>query len=333
MSIIECDHVSKSHCVKETEAGFQNVIGSFFHPHYRAVHAVKDISFRIERSQILGLIGENGAGKTTIIKMICGILSPDFGCIRVLDADPFKKSRDFKRRVSLLLGNKNQLWWDLPAHESFLVTKKLYGLSDCDYRNTLEELVDLLGISPFINSPIKNLSLGQRMRCELVNALLFKPELILLDEPTLGLDLRSQIIIRNYIKQYIKKHNAACVVTSHYIKDITDLTTDVAILHKGQQIYFSSTDEFLLICADHSIVEVEGQHRDEINRATQFHCYQHNDSTRIFARTSEIPRVMSHLIHIPGCGSVKVLDASIDDLVENRVLSIQYEDEDHVSDS
>lgn len=323
MSVVECKGLKKSYLIKETEAGMLNALQSFFKPKYKRIKAVENVSFRLEQSRILGMIGENGAGKTTIIKLLCGIISPDSGEINVLGMNPFNKSTAFKKKISLLLGNKNQLWWDLPAHESFLITKKLYGLTDSEYESSLKELVDVMEITPFINSPIKNLSLGQRMRCELVNALLFRPELILLDEPTLGLDFRSQIIIRNYIRKYVYKHNAVCIVTSHYIKDITDLTTDVLILHKGKLIFSSPTEDFIKLCSQNSIIEIDDYDCIEKLKKTNFDYYSHNDSTRLFLKSTEVTSTMSYLLNQLHCKSVKVIDASIEDLVENSVLSIQ----------
>lgn len=329
MSIIIFDHVTKHYQVKETAEGIGNAFRSFFCPNYKTIHAVQDISFNIDRGHILGLIGENGAGKTTIVKLVCGILSPNTGKIEVLGMDPFQKQRDFKQRVSLLLGNKNQLWWDLPAHESFLITKKLYGLSDSQYRTSLDELIEVLDVSDFINSPIKNLSLGQRMRCELLNALLYKPEILLLDEPTLGLDIKSQVIIRNYIQQYVEHNNAACIVTSHNIKDITDMSSDVAILHNGRLVYSSATANFLQKCSGYSIIEVDGLSCSDINCITNGYSYLHNDLSRILIPSSDAPAMMSSLVQHPKCKSVKIIEASVDDLVENRLLSIQYGGNNH----
>jgi ABC-2 type transport system ATP-binding protein len=323
MSVILFEHVEREYRIKESGEGIKNAIGSFVHPKYRTVQAVQNISFNIDAGRTLGLIGENGAGKTTIIKLICGILAPDAGRIEVLGINPFSKSPDFKRNISLLLGNKNQLWWDLPAHESFLITKKLYGLSTQEYRASLEELVSVLGISDFINSPIKNLSLGQRMRCELVNALLHKPAVILLDEPTLGLDLKSQIMIRNYIQQYVTKNNATCVITSHNIKDITSISTDVVILHNGHLIHTSTTMDFLKKCAGFSIIEIDGMNCEEIRITIDINCYEHNSMNRVLVPTEDVSEIMSRLVQHKSCKSVKVLEASVDDLVENQVLSIQ----------
>lgn len=323
MSVIDCDGLYKSYQIKESEAGIANAIQAFLNPKHKTIRAVENVSFHLERSKILGMIGENGAGKTTIIKLLCGILAPDAGKVKVLGMNPFNKSTEFKKKISLLLGNKNQLWWDLPAHESFLITKKLYGLSDLEYEASLKELASVMEISSFINSPIKNLSLGQRMRCELVNALLFKPELILLDEPTLGLDFRSQAIIRNYIRQYVYKHNAACIVTSHYIKDITDLTTNVLILHKGKLIFSSSTEDFLHLCSQHSIIEIDDYGCAEKLQNSGLNFYSHNESTRIFLNSADVTSTMSYLLNELKCSAVKVVDASVEDLVENSVLSIQ----------
>ncbi|MEG0806673.1 MAG: ATP-binding cassette domain-containing protein [Erysipelotrichaceae bacterium] len=323
MDVVTCQNINKKYVVKRTEPGLKNALHSFFNPHYQTIQAVDNVNFCLERSRILGMIGENGAGKTTIIKLLCGILAPDSGIIKVLGRDPFEKKSEFKKKISLVLGNKNQLWWDLPAHESFIITKKLYGLSDDEYEKSLNELVNVMEIESFINTPVKNLSLGQRMRCELVNSLLFNPELILMDEPTLGLDYRSQALIRNYIRKYVVSHNASCIVTSHYIKDITDLTTDVLILHKGEVIFSSPTEDFLKLCSQNSIIEVDDFDAGEKLEKRRLNFYSHNDSFRMFVDSAEVSDIMKILLDELKLKTVKIVDASIEDLVENSVLSFQ----------
>ena len=213
-----------------------------FHRTFEETAAAKDISFTIAEGEFVGFLGPNGAGKTTTLKMLSGLIYPTSGTARVAGFDPTKRENAYRRLFALVLGQKNQLWWDLPAIESFNLLRAIYGIPQEQFKTTLDELVDLLDVRPKLNVMVRELSLGERMKMELIAALLHRPRVLFLDEPTIGLDVVSQKNVRQFLREYNRKHRVTILLTSHYMADIKELCERVIVIHKGLKIYDGALD-------------------------------------------------------------------------------------------
>ena len=234
---IQVNELSKHFKMFKREAGLSGAFHSFFNRKYEIFHALKDISVQIEDGEILGILGENGAGKTTLIKLLVGLLHPSSGEVSINGFTPWNRKSDFLKQISVVMGQKNQLWWDIPASESFLLNQKIYEIPEIQYKNTLDELVDLLSVREKLNVQVRRLSLGERMKMEFIAALLHRPKIVLLDEPTIGLDVISQLKIREFVKYYNEKYKTTFLLTSHYMHDIQALCKRVFVIHKGASLY------------------------------------------------------------------------------------------------
>lgn len=221
----------------------------------KTIKALKEISFTIQKGELVGFIGPNGAGKTTTMKTLSGLLYPTSGFVSVLGFDPFEKSRDFLKQISLVMGQKNQLWWDLPVINSFEFNKAIYEIKDKDYKRNLDELVSLLKVSDLLQTPVRKLSLGQRMKMELIASLIYKPSVLFLDEPTLGLDLIAQQSLRDFIYEYNRKNEATVLLTSHNMNDLVDLSRRVIIINDGNIIFDGALDEITTKFATEKIIK------------------------------------------------------------------------------
>jgi ABC-2 type transport system ATP-binding protein len=234
---ITVEHLTKHYEVKVRDSGLGGAMRALIRPRYRDVRAVEDVSFEIAPGEIVAFLGPNGAGKTTTLKMLSGLLFPTSGRARVDGFDPWTGGAPFKSRIALVLGNKQQLIWDLPPEETFQLNRAIYGLSHVEYRVRLDELIALLELESLLDKPVRQLSLGERMKCELAAALLHRPRILFLDEPTLGLDLTAQDAIRKFLIEYRDRHGATVLLTSHYMADVTALAPRVLIINRGSLLY------------------------------------------------------------------------------------------------
>ena len=239
---IIAERLSKSFQVKVRDPGLRGALAALFHPRYRDVHAVREVSFAIESGEIVAFLGPNGAGKTTTIKMLAGLLYPSAGRCNVAGFDPWTGGSAFKRRIALILGNRQQLAWDLPPEETFQLNRAIYDVAEPDYRSRLGELVELLDLKAVLDKPVRQLSLGERMKCELCAALLHRPPILFLDEPTLGLDVSAQDAIRRFLTEYRDRYGATILLTSHYMQDVTALARRVLIINRGRLLYDGALD-------------------------------------------------------------------------------------------
>jgi ABC-2 type transport system ATP-binding protein len=240
--MIEVRNLTRVFRTYKKQPGFWGGIKGLFRREFEETAAAKDITFDIAEGEFVGFLGPNGAGKTTTLKMLSGLIYPTSGTARVAGYDPTKRENAYRRLFALVLGQKNQLWWDLPAQESFLLLRHIYGLPAQQYQETLDELVDLLDVRAKLNVMVRELSLGERMKMELIAALLHRPRVLFLDEPTIGLDVVSQKAVRNFLREYNRKHKVTILLTSHYMADIKELCERVIVIHKGIKIYDGALD-------------------------------------------------------------------------------------------
>lgn len=245
MSTISVSHLSKHFRIYKKEPGIMGSIRSFFKRTYEISKAVDDISFTIEQGELVGFIGPNGAGKTTTLKCLSGLIYPTSGEIKVLGYTPFDRNHDYLRSISLVMGQKSQLWWDLPPIESYLLFKEMYDISDLKFKEVLDELVELLDLKDILRVQVRKLSLGQRMKCELVAQLLHSPKILFLDEPTIGLDIVMQQKIRSFVREYNKKYSATIILTSHYMDDVKELCKRVIIINHGKLLFDGSLADII----------------------------------------------------------------------------------------
>ena len=237
---IQVDHLSKTYQVSEREGGFGAAVRGFFHRKFKDVLAVQQVSFKIESGEVVGFLGPNGAGKTTTLKMLSGLLHPTSGKARVLDHIPWERKTHFLQSMTLVMGQRSRLSWDIPAADSFLLNQAIYRIPDSDYKRTLKELDELLDLSPILKKPVRNLSLGERMKVELAAGLLHRPQVLFLDEPTIGLDITAQVHIRDFLREYNRRTGATILLTSHYMADVTALCERIIIIHHGKLKYDGS---------------------------------------------------------------------------------------------
>lgn len=237
MSIIELNTLSKTYEYYKKDLGFKASVKNLFFRKKLYKDAVNALSFQVEPGEIVGFIGPNGAGKTTTLKMLSGILFPTSGEAKVLGYTPWERKKEFKKKISIIMSQKGQLWPDLPANECIYLTKCMYELDNGSYKKSLGELTELLDVKELMNIQVRRLSLGERMKIELINALIHNPEVIFLDEPTIGLDFITQKNVRNFFKEYNRQTGAAILLTSHYIQDLEELCERSIVINKGRKIY------------------------------------------------------------------------------------------------
>ena len=240
--MIEVQNLTRIFRTYKKHPGFWGGVKGLFKRDFEETAAAKDVSFTIAEGEFVGFLGPNGAGKTTTLKMLSGLIYPTSGTARVAGFDPTKRENAYRRIFALVLGQKNQLWWDLPAIESFNLLRAIYAIPEDQYKATLDELVALLDIGKKLNVMVRELSLGERMKMELIAALLHRPRVLFLDEPTIGLDVVSQKAVRQFLRDYNKRHRVTILLTSHYMADIKELCERVIVIHKGKKIYDGELD-------------------------------------------------------------------------------------------
>ncbi len=254
MAVIEVHGLTKAFRAYKKQPGLRGAIRGLFKRESETTVAVKDVSFSIEQGELVGFLGPNGAGKTTTLKMLAGLLYPTGGTARVLDYVPWERKDGYRRQFALLLGQKNQLWWDLPARESLALNAKIYGIPDADFQRTVDELTELLAVKDKLNVMVRELSLGERMKLELIAALLHQPKVLFLDEPTIGLDVVSQKTVREFLQRHNATRHTTILLTSHYMADIQALCRRVIIIDHGSIFFDGQLADVIDRFADFKLV-------------------------------------------------------------------------------
>jgi ABC-2 type transport system ATP-binding protein len=249
--------LTKIYKVSERGAGLGAAFRSLVRRKTREVRAVDGISFDVAPGEIVGFLGPNGAGKTTTLKTLSGLLYPTSGDVTVLGYEASRRQRDFLRNIALVMGNRNQLVWDIPAINTFELNRVIYRLPQNQYKETLDELVALLDLGELLYKPVRNLSLGERMKCEIAGALLHRPQVLFLDEPTIGLDVTMQRRIRRFVGEYNKRHGATVLLTSHYMADVVALARRVVVIHHGRILFDGRLADLVARFASHKTIVVE----------------------------------------------------------------------------
>lgn len=260
------DHLVKNFEVIEKKPGLKGAIDSIISPKKKIIRALKNISFTIQPGELVGFIGPNGAGKTTTLKILSGLLYPTAGFTSVLGYDPWERKPEFLKKISLVMGQKNQLWWDLPAAETLELNRAIYEIPNKEYEEVVSELVTLLEVGKLLNIQVRRLSLGQRMRLELVAALLHTPKVLYLDEPTIGLDLIAQQKMRDFIYEYNRRHEATILLTSHNMDDLMTLARRVIVIDEGQILFDGALEELVSRFAKEKIIKVSLSREDDVKK-------------------------------------------------------------------
>lgn len=320
---IQLDHLTKVYRVHEREAGAIASIRSLFRREYREVRAVEDVSFVVYPGEVVGFLGPNGAGKTTTLKMLSGLLFPTSGVARVLGRIPWRRERDFLRNISLVMGNRNQLVWDIPAMDSFLVNQAIYQVPERQFRETLDSLVELLDLAPLLKKPVRNLSLGERMKCELAAALLHRPAVLFLDEPTLGVDVTMQSRIRQFVAEYNRLYGATILLTSHYMADVTALCKRVIVIHHGRLLYDGDLESLADRIAPFKMVSLDVDKPEEAARIERYGEVIERQETKV---TMRIPRAEASSVVARLLADLPLVDLTVEDPPIEEVIDQVFQE-------
>lgn len=325
MSIIAVKNLKKYYQVHQKEPGLLGAIKSLFHRKYYNVKAVDNISFDIKEGELIGFIGPNGAGKTTTLKVLSGLLYPTSGEIKVLGFEPFKRQANFQKQFSLILGQKNQLWWDLPPLESFILNKEIYEVPEEKFKKILDELSAMLNAKDILKVPVRKLSLGQRMKCELIAALIHSPRVLFLDEPTIGLDVVAQKAMRDFIKEYNKIFNATIVLTSHYMEDVKELCKRVIIINEGQILYDGLLEKIVNKFAPFKVITVDFEKEVEFEKLRDFGKVEEFDGihAKIQINKNQISKKTSELLSKFRISDLTIEDLAIEDIIRDIFTKAQ----------
>jgi len=316
---IRVQQLSKTYQVPEREGGFGAAVRSFFKRKYKEVKAVQQVDFTIEQGEVVGFLGPNGAGKTTTLKMLSGLLHPSGGSANVLGFTPWELKPEYLRSMTLVMGQRNRLSWDIPAADSFLLNQAIYRIPDDEYKATYKELDELLELEPLMKKPVRNLSLGERMKCEIAAGLLHRPKVLFLDEPTIGLDITGQGRIREFLREYNKRTGATILLTSHYMADVTALCERIIIIHHGQLKYDGGISDLSKKIAPFKLIGVmlaESNSHDLSKYGEPVQNEEDWEKQYIQVKAEDVTRVTSRLLADLPVHDITIADPPIEDVIE-----------------
>jgi ABC-2 type transport system ATP-binding protein len=317
MSIIIADLLTKVYPVAVKEPGIRGTLSHFFKRQHRLVTAVKDVSFTVQPGERVGFLGPNGAGKTTTLKMLTGLIYPSSGKVRVAGNVPFQRRPAFLEKITLVMGQKQQLLWDLPALDSLRINAAVYGISDREFQRRVGELTEMLSLEEKLTQPVRKLSLGERMKAELLAALLHQPQVLFLDEPTLGLDVNAQASVREFLRSYNERFAATILLTSHYMADITALCERVLLIHQGRLIYDGALDGLTDRFAPYRQVKLELEHpatAATLSSYGEVETISGREASLIMHRDDLTRTVAKLLAELPVC-DLTISDPPIEDII------------------
>jgi ABC-2 type transport system ATP-binding protein len=320
-TVVRLDAVTRAFRVATRTVGFRATVKGLFRRQYKVSRAVRDVTFDASAGEILGVLGPNGSGKTTTLKCVAGLLTPTSGRLDVLGFTPHQRDRAFLRRIGFIMGQRTQLHADVSVFDSLELRRVIYGLTDQQFRDSKAELTELLGLAEFGDAPVRQLSLGQRMRCELAAALLHRPEVVLLDEPTIGLDFEAQAAIRAFVEAYVAGHGACVLLTSHYLADIEALAGRVVVLAKGRLVFDGSLAGLRRMGSDHQVVTLTYDDADQAPDRAQVEALAGPDAAvtvkpgevEVAAPRSQAPRILAALGALPGVSGLALADPPLED--------------------
>ena len=316
MSLIEVRDLTKSYRVYKKREGLKESIRGLFQREYSEVQAVKGIDLDVQQGEFVAFLGPNGAGKTTTLKLLSGVINPTSGTAKVMGFVPWERKNEYRRQFALVMGQKNQLWWDLPAQESYRLQQQIYGVPREQFDGTLAELTDLLDVGRLLNQPVRELSLGERMKMELIAALLHSPEVLFLDEPTIGLDVIAQHNIQQFLRYYQEKRKITILLTSHYMKDVAALCKRVVIIARGQIEYDGSLSGIIDKFSGDKIITLQlaDGHRPELSKFGKI-LDENWPKVRIQVQRTDVPKVLTETLRDHPIEDVVVEDPPLEDVI------------------
>ena len=324
MSIIQIDQLTKSYRVYQKKEGLAESVRGLFRREYKTIEAVRGISLKVEPGEFVAFLGPNGAGKTTTLKLLSGVIYPTSGTATVMGFVPWKRDMEYRRRFALVMGQKNQLWWDLPAQESFRLHQQIYSIDRSTFDDNLSELTSLLDVQKLLGRPVRELSLGERMKMELIAALLHSPDVLFLDEPTIGLDVIAQRNIQQFLKHYQEKRQITILLTSHYMKDVSALCQRVVVIAQGILQYDGSLSGIVDSFSGSKVIQLQLGLEQSSAGLDRFGEILKTDLPRVSIRVprQNVSRVLAEILNNYAIDDVAVEDPPLEDVIASLFHSI-----------